>query len=212
MAYAIPVTICNVSFHLQNDSMKSPFFSDEETDFACVQQGVFLHLLRDCFLSAKGLSKAWTPVLWGGDWLLRKPLHLPLREAGLGGVQRSSGRLLDKRLTWTFSGGWRHRPLPGACQAWLPSLWAGQPPSLAEQAAARGSWAPRGSVNCAGRGGSASAMPASSPLGTIWDALSRRAGRPMAASSTPWATPPRAHRPGRCQNVRGQNTSGEPLL
>lgn len=142
-----------------------------------------------------------------------KPLPLPVREKLGWGFAEEVGRvLLDKWLTCTFSGGWRHRPLPGLTWAWLPPVWDGQPASLAEWATARGSWAPRGLVKCARKGGSASASPASSLPGTIWDALSWRTGRPMAASSTLRASPPQHTAQGRCQDVRRQNIPGELLV
>ena len=72
-----------------------------------------------------------------------------------------------------------------------PSVLAGQPAALAQWATARGSWALRGSVNCVRKGDSANVSLASSPVGTIWDALSRGSqGRPMAASPALWASPP----------------------
>ena len=57
--------------------------------------------------------------------------------------------------------------------------------------------APRGSVNCARKGGPASASPASSPPRTIWGALSRRAGGQ-------WQPPPPRGPPG-----DGVRTSGD---
>lgn len=58
---------------------------------------------------------------WEGDWVSAAPGH-PLEAGGRGSV-------------------------PGMSQACLPQVLAGQPTSLAEQAAATGFWALCGSVN-----------------------------------------------------------------
>lgn len=131
-------------------------------------------------------------VGWG--WILIKSLPLSPREKlGEPDLLREVAGLVPhlyllRRL--------EHRLLPGACHACLPSVWAGQPAPWQSglQPEAPGSCAARWTVQ--GKGGSANVSLASSPPGTIWDALAGKAGPGNGCLLCLWASLLRAHTPG----------------